>query len=116
MKRQDVIGNPGLGTGEFSEGRDVAVTDSNGNGNASVGESFKDVRIGVEYLDAVDVRFGFEEVCYLRRRWEVVCDGSVVYANGIRGGCSGRENSDVQSKEEDEEEEELSCREFCHFL
>ena len=38
------------------------VTDSDGDRDVGVGEGFKDVRVGVQDLDAVDDGLGFQEM------------------------------------------------------
>nr|POE89599.1 hypothetical protein CFP56_02318 [Quercus suber] len=58
VKWEDVIGYPGLGSGEFSYSWNVAVFKANGDGDVGVGKGFEDVRVGVQGLDAVDDGLG----------------------------------------------------------
>ncbi|KAF3962800.1 hypothetical protein CMV_012736 [Castanea mollissima] len=62
VKWEDVIGNLRLGGEEFSYGWNVAVFDSDGDRDVGVGEGFKDVRVDIQDLDAVDDGLGFQEV------------------------------------------------------
>lgn len=106
--RQDVVSDPGLGGGEFCEGRYVAVADRDGDGDVCVGEGAEEFGVGVEELDAVYGGLGFEEIGYLLRWREVVGDGAVVDADGVSGGGG----DGVARQGEEEEEEEL--REFSN--
>jgi hypothetical protein len=83
VKWHNVIGDPRLGGGEFGQGGNVAISNGDGHGDAGVGESAKDVGVGVEYLYAVDGGLGFEKGGDFGRWWEVVGDGAVVDADGV---------------------------------
>lgn len=100
IKRENVVGHPGLRRGELGDGGNIAVSDGNGDGDAGVGEGAEDVRVGVEDLDAVDGGFGLEERGDLGWRREVIGDGAVVDADGDGGG-----EDDVGGGEKEEEEE-----------
>jgi hypothetical protein len=83
VKWHNVIGNLGLGGGEFGQGGNVAISNGDDHGDAGVGESVEDVRVGVEYLNAADGGLGFEKGGDFGRWWEVVGDGAVVDADGV---------------------------------
>ncbi|KAE8022142.1 hypothetical protein FH972_007972 [Carpinus fangiana] len=83
VKWQNVIGDLGQGGREFGQGWNVAVSDGDGHGGAGVGEGEEDVRVGIEYLNAVDGGLRFEKCGDFGRWWEVASDGAVVDTNGF---------------------------------
>ncbi|KAE8123880.1 hypothetical protein FH972_018799 [Carpinus fangiana] len=69
VKWQNVIGDPGLGGGEFGQGGNIAVSNGDGHGDAGVEENAEDVGVGVKYLNAVDGGLGFEKGGNFGRWW-----------------------------------------------
>lgn len=83
--------------GKLREGRDVAVCNRYGDGDARVCECAEDVGVRVEELHAVDGCLGFQEGRH-RRRWrEVVGDCAVVDADFVRWGGKGNVRDEVAS-------------------
>jgi hypothetical protein len=83
VKWHNVIGDLGLGSGEFDQGGNIAISNSDGHKDADVGESAEDVSVGVKYLNSVDGGLGFEKGGDFGRWWEVVGDGAIVDADGV---------------------------------
>ena len=78
VKWQNVIGDPGQGGEEFGQGWNIAISDGDDHKDAGVGEGVEDVRVGIEYLHAVDGGLCFEKCGDFGRWWEVVGNSAVV--------------------------------------
>ena len=99
VKRENVIGNPGLSGGELGEGRNVAISDRDCESDASSGEGTENIRVGVKDLDAVDGGVGFEEGGDLGGRREIVGDGAVVDTDRVGGGGEAEEEREKKERE-----------------
>ena len=91
MKRFDFVDNPLTSKVDVFERYDVAVGGGDGEGDAGVGEGPDDFWVHIEDLDAVDGCPCLEKVGHRGRRREVVADGSIVDADGVRGGSELQE-------------------------
>ena len=98
MKRPNMGSDPLASGGQIRQAGDLAVADCHRHQNAGAGESSQDIRIRIEDLHAVDFGFCFDEVHYLRRRSEVVCQSAVVDTDGDGGG--GDLEKDKKRREE----------------